>query len=837
MPPLASVLTLLSIFYLFTLSLSSPPPQSEFLSLMKQSLVGPAISRWDLSSGTTNPCNLTGIECNLNLDLISINISSWSLSGTFPTGVCAAFPMLQALDLSANDLHGGFPHDILNCSSLQNLNLSYTGLTGTIPDLSPLRLIRSLDLANNLFTGDFPLSITNLTILEAVNFNENPGFNIWHLPKTFMQLTNIKVLILSTSSLRGEIPHWLGNMTSLTDIELSGNYLVGTIPATLGRLPNLRLLELYYNNLKGEIPEELGNLTTLTDIDLSENQLTGQIPESLCALPNIRVLQLYTNGLTGSIPPILGNSTKLSMLSLYKNSLTGSLPENLGRYSDFLVLEVSENQLSGLLPPYVCENRKLLYILVLSNQFTGGIPDNYAWCTTLLRFRVSNNRLNGPIPEGIYGLPHVSIFDLSFNQLEGTISKSIGNARNLTSLYMSDNRLSGELPAEISRATGLVKIDLSNNQFTGPIPSEIGNLRLLNQLSLQNNRFNSSIPESLSTLKSLNVLNISNNELTGEIPNSLCSLLPNSLDFSHNNLSGPVPRPLISEGLLESVSGNPNLCVTFRINLTDPVLPLCPKPNLRRRLNNIWVIGVCVLVSVLGSLFFLKHWFKRPNPFMEQEGLSSSSSFSYDVTSFHKLSFDQHEIVEALIDKNIVGHGGSGTVYKIELSNGEMVAVKKLWTRKTKDRVNPASPGSPVLDRELKTEVETLGSIRHKNIVKLYCCYSRNDSNLLVYEYMPNGNLWDALHNGWCFLDWPTRHRIALGIAQGLAYLHHDLLFPIVHRDIKSSNVLLDSEFEPKVADFGIAKVLQARGEHEFSTTTIAGTYGYLAPGNYSSEN
>ena len=136
-------------------------------------------------------------------------------------------------------------------------------------------------------------------------------------------------------------------------------------------------------------------------------------------------------------------------------------------------------------------------------------------------------------------------------------------------------------------------------------------------------------------------------------------------------------------------------------------------------------------------------------------------------------------------------------------------------------------------DRELRTEVETLASIRHKNIVKLYCCYSGADCNLLVYEYMPNGNLWEALHGCYLLLDWPTRHRMALGVAQGLAYLHHDLLFPIVHRDIKSSNILLDADFEPKVADFGIAKVLQARGgaDRDGSTTTIAGTYGYLAPG------
>ncbi|KAI8015021.1 Receptor protein-tyrosine kinase CEPR1 [Camellia lanceoleosa] len=212
---------------------------------------------------------------------------------------------------------------------------------------------------------------------------------------------------------------------------------------------------------------------------------------------------------------------------------------------------------------------------------------------------------------------------------------------------------------------------------------------------------------------------------------------------------------------------------------------------------------------------------------MENDETLSSSFFSYDVKSFHRISFDQRQIVEAMVDKNIVGHGGSGTVYRIELSNGDVVAVKKLWSRKTK---NSASEDQLFVANELKTEVDTLGSIRHKNIVKLYCYFSSLDCNLLVYEYMPNGNLWDALHKGKILLDWPIRHQIALGIAQGLAYLHHDLKPSIIHRDIKSTNILLDINYQPKVADFGIAKVLQARGGKDSTTTVIAGTYGYLAP-------
>ncbi|RLM98543.1 receptor-like protein kinase HAIKU2 [Panicum miliaceum] len=823
--------------------------QAAYLARMKEQFPGPGMSRWDFSSPAPDYCRFQGVACDQGGNVTGIDVTSWRLVGRLPPDVCAALPALRELRMAYNDVRGGFPLGLLNCTSLEVLNVSYSGVSGAVPDLSPMRALRVLDMSNNLFTGAFPTSITNVTSLEVVNFNENPGFDIWRPPESFMALRRIRVLILSTTSMRGGIPAWFGNMTSLTDLEFSGNFLTGRIPVSLARLPNLQFLELYYNQLEGVVPVELGNLTELTDIDLSENRLTGGIPESLCALPNLRVLQIYTNELTGPIPAVLGNSTQLRILSVYRNQLTGEIPADLGRYSDLNVIEVSENQLTGPLPPYACANGQLQYILVLSNLLTGPIPAAYAECTPLLRFRVSNNHLEGDVPPGIFGLPHASIVDLSYNHLTGPVPATVAGATNLTSLFASNNRMSGELPPEIAGASGLVKIDLSNNFIGGPIPEAVGQLARLNQLSLQGNRLNGSIPASLAGLRSLNVLNLSDNALSGAIPESLCTLLPNSLDFSNNNLSGPVPPPLIKEGLLESVAGNPGLCVAFRLNLTDPALPLCPRPSLRRGLaGNVWVVGVCALVCVAAALALARRWVLRARQDAKHDGAPTSpaSSSSYDVTSFHKLSFDQHEILEALIEKNIVGYGGSGTVYKIELSSGELVAVKKLWVSARRPisskqhqhhdvvmtTTTTSAGGGWLGDRELRTEVETLGSIRHKNIVKLYCCYSGADSNLLVYEYMPNGNLWEALHGCFLLLDWPTRHRVALGVAQGLAYLHHDLMFPIVHRDIKSSNILLDADFEPKVADFGIAKVLQARGaaDRDASTTTIAGTYGYLAP-------
>lgn len=792
---------------------------------MKKSLSG-VTSSWDFAAG--NPCNFSGIMCSddRSQNVVEIDLSSSSLAGNFPPNACSSMPLLRTLRLGFNSILNGFPFDLLNCSNLEELNLTNSGISGTIPDLSSLRSLRSLDLSNNRFSGDFPLSITNLTNLEVINFNQNPTFNVWRLQETITGLKNLRVLILSTTSMRGEIPPWITNMTWLTDLELSGNLLVGRIPGSIGRMKNLRLLELYYNRLEGEIPEELGNLTELSDIDLSVNQLTGGIPVSLCQIPTLGVLQLYNNRLSGAIPQVLGNSTSLTILSLYRNFLSGQLPATLGKFSELLVLELSENQFSGELPRHTCTGGNLLYFLVLGNRFSGELFENYASCWSLLRFRVNNNQLGGEVPSLLFGLPHASIIDLSFNNFQGSFTKSIGNAKNLTALFLQNNQFSGEIPPEISQATSLVKMDLSNNHFTGSVPNEIGCLSKLNQLSLQGNRFESSIPESLSMLKSLNVLNLSNNLLTGEIPNSLCNLLPNSLDFSNNRLSGPVPLPLIKGGLIEAVSGNSDLCVPIHLNLEKITLPLCPQPSFRKRITNRWAIAVSTVLFILGILLLLKRCFCKKNNLIEDDHLSPSSSFSYDVTSFHKVSFDQHEITEALIDKNIVGHGGSGTVYKIELNNGDWVAVKKIWSKKEK---GSSSPEKMYVNRELRAEVETLGSIRHKNIVKLYCCFSSSDSNLLIYEYMPNGNLWSALHNTLSFLNWPIRHRISLGIAQGLAYLHHDLLYPIVHRDVKSSNILLDSNFEPKVADFGIAKILQA-GMNDSSTTVIAGTYGYLAP-------
>ncbi|PON68307.1 GPCR kinase [Parasponia andersonii] len=830
-----SLLLFLSQFYSYESAIAAD--QSEFFALMKKSLSGDFLADWEVGSGGKPVCNFSGVACDDKGHVVKIDICGRSLSGHFPADVCSYLPELRILRLGRNRISGEFPATVANCTNLEELDMSFLYLGGTLPDFSAMKALRILDLSYNLFRGQFPVSVTNLSNLEVLNFNENGNFNLWRLPGNISGLKRLRSMVLTTCMVYGQIPRSIGNMTSLVDLELSGNFLSGRIPAELGSLRNLTHLELYYNQLVGPIPEELGNLPELVDLDMSVNRLTGQIPDSVCRLPKLQVLQLYNNSLGGEIPSGIAESTTLTMLSLYDNFLTGQVPRNLGQLSPMLVLDLSENKLSGPLPTEVCQGGKLLYFLVLENNFSGELPQSYGNCQSLLRFRVSSNRLEGPIPMGLLGLPHVSIIDLGNNNLSGPIPDSIGSARNLSELFIQSNKISGVLPIGISRATNLVKIDLSNNLLSGPIPPQIGNLKRLNLLLLQGNKLNSSIPaDSLSSLKSLNVLDLSNNLLTGSIPESLCELLPNSINFSHNMLSGPIPVSLIKGGLVESFSGNPGLCVdsvpvkpSSHKNIT---FPLCPSHHYnQKKLNSIWAISISVVIILVGVVLLIKRRFGKERAAVENDETLSSYS-SYEVKSFHRITFDQREIIDAMVDKNIVGHGGSGTVYKIELSSKDVVAVKRLWSSKGKELTSDQDDDQLILNKELKTEVETLGSIRHKNIVKLYCYFSSLDCNLLVYEYMPNGNLWDALHKGWnnIDLDWPIRHQIGLGIAQGLAYLHHDLPRPIIHRDIKSTNILLDVNYQPKVADFGIAKVLQARGGKDSTTTVIAGTYGYLAP-------
>ncbi|KAL5559887.1 hypothetical protein UlMin_036098 [Ulmus minor] len=803
-------------------------------------------------------CNFAGITCNSKNSVTEIELSNHKLSGVVPFDSICELDSLEKLSLGFNFLHGPIKADLRNCTKLKYLDLGNNFFSGNFPDIAPLSNLQFLYLNQSGFSGTFPWkSLKNLTGLVQLSLGDNP-FEPTPFPDELLSLTKLNWLYLNNCSLQGEIPNGIGNLVELVNFELSMNNITGNIPVEIGKLTKLWQLELYSNRLTGKLPIGLGNLTKLAKFDASTNYLEGDLSE-VRFLSNLITLQLFENQFSGKIPVELGEFKSLVNLSLYTNKLTGSLPEKIGSWAEFDFIDVSENFLSGPIPPEMCKKGTMTALLMLQNNFTGEIPSNYANCKTMRRFRVSENSLSGVVPAGIWGLPEVTIIDIESNQFEGPISSDIENAKNLAQLFVSNNHLSGELPEQISKATSLVSVEVNQNQFSGEIPASIGDLKHLGNLHLQGNMFSGSIPESLGSCLSLNDLNMANNSLSGKIPSSLGSLpslnaldlshnqlsgeIPTSLasvrlsllDLSHNRLTGPIPATLSIAAYNGSFAGNPGLC-SSEINSFRRCSPDSGMSKDVRTLIICFAVGSIILLMSLA-------WFLHLRKKEKDDQDRSLKEESWDVKSFHILTFSEDEILDSIKQENLIGKGGSGNVYRVVLSNGKEFAVKHIWNNPCSKYQKPPGSTTPMLGnrsgggssggkkKEFDAEVRTLSSIRHVNVVKLYCSITSEDSSLLVYEYMPNGSLWDQLHT--CRkmkLDWDTRYEIAVGAAKGLEYLHHGCEKPVIHRDVKSSNILLDEFLKPRIADFGLSKILHANNGDRDSTHVIAGTHGYIAP-------
>ncbi|XWS29647.1 hypothetical protein CRYUN_Cryun24cG0047500 [Craigia yunnanensis] len=805
---------------------------------------------WVISTPDQSPCNWTGITCETqNRTVISIDLSEFGISGGFPFGFCR-IRTLRALFLAGNFINGSLSSQALSpCSRLREINLSDNLITGELPDFS-FDNLEVLQLSNNNFSGDIPLSfgriqslkilslggnllngkipsfLGNLTELTQLELGYNP-FKASSLPSEIGNLSKLEVLWLTNSNLVGEIPVSIGNLVSIKNLDLSCNFLSGKIPESLSMLKNLEQIELYQNQLSGELPESLVKLTALLRFDVSQNSLTGKLPEKIAALP-LESLNLNDNYFNGEIPEILASNQNLVQLKLFNNSFTGKLPPILGKFSPLEDFDVSTNNLTGELPPFLCYKKKLQRIVVFENRLSGNIPESYGECETLNYVRMGGNALFGYVPEKFWGLPLFQFLELQNNHFEGTISPLISAVQQLTDLRISGNNFSGKIPEEICRLENVTVINMSQNRFSGELPFCITVLKLqtldlqdnelsgeipgsvsswseLTELNLARNRFTGEIPDALGSLPALTYLDLSGNLLSGKIPEDLTKLRLNQFNLSDNKLSGIVPSGFNHEFFISGLLGNPDLCSP---NLKP--LPPCP----RTRPTTLYVVAILAtfFLLLIGSVL----WF-----FRNSSKFGSKTRRPYKVTAFQRLGFSEEEIFPFLNDENIIGTGGSGRVYKVKLKTGQTVAVKRLWG------------GRPETDMVFKSETETLGRIRHGNIVKLLMCCSGEEFRILVYEYMENGSLGDVLYGDKCagLVDWPKRFMIAVGAAQGLAYLHHDCLPAIVHRDVKSNNILLDEELRPRVADFGLAKTLQIEaGDGVGAMSRVAGTHGYIAP-------
>ncbi|XP_044985757.1 probable leucine-rich repeat receptor-like protein kinase At1g35710 [Hordeum vulgare subsp. vulgare] len=816
----------------------------------------------------TSPCNWTGIMCTVvrhgrSMPWVVTNISlpDAGIHGQLGELNFSALPFLTYIDLSNNSLHGQIPVNISSLSSLSYLDLGFNHLKGQIPfEFGSLQSLTQLGLSFNKLTGHIPVSLCNLTMLTDLIIHQTMVSG--PIPEEIGRLVNLQLLQLSNNTLGGMIPKTLGNLTQLNTLYVFHNQLSGPIPQELGRLVHLQNLHLAGNDLSGPIPVFITNLTKLNQFFLFENQITGSIPPAIGNLTMLNQLGLYRNQITGSIPAEVGNLTMLNELLLYTNQITGTIPSELGYLLNLQKLDLADNQISGSIPDSLGNITKLLLLHLFENkisglfqnQISGSIPKTFGKLQSIQELQIYDNKLSGSLPQVFGGLTNLVELWLSSNSLSGPLPADICSGGNLRILSVASNMFNGPIPLSLKTCKSLVKINLESNQLTGEISQyfEIEKLGKLGYLDISGNRLSGLIPQELGTCMRLQSLKINNNNFSGTLPGTIGNLadLQIMLDVSNNNLSGVLPQQLGRLGMLESLNLSHNQfsgsipssfasmtsLSTLDVSYNDLEGPV-PVARLLQNASSSWflpnkvshhkqkILGLLlpivivmgfVIVATIVVIIMLTRKKRKP-----QEGATAEARDLFSVWNFDgRLAFDDIlRATEDFDDKYIIGTGGYGKVYKAQLQDGLLVAVKKL--HQTEEELGD--------ERRFLSEMEILSQIRQRSIVKMYGFCSHPAYKFLVYDYIQQGSLYRILENEELAkeLDWQKRISLTNDVAQAISYLHHECSPPIIHRDITSNNILLDTTFKAFVSDFGTARILKPDTSN---WSALAGTYGYIAP-------
>jgi len=649
-------------------------------------------------------------------------------------------------------------------------------------------------------------------------------------------------LLLGNNSLSGSIPSKIFNLSSLTYLEVEHNSLSGTIPSNTGySLPSLQYLHLDHNNFVGNIPNSIFNSSNLIHFQLNDNAFSGTLPN--IAFGDLRFLEsllIYYNNLTigdshqfftsltncrylkyldlagnhiSNLPKSIGNLTSEDF-HVASCGIDGNIPLEVGNMTNLLRFNLYENNITGPIPGTFKELQKLQHLSLSNNGLQGSFIEEFCEMKSLGELYLHNNKLSGVLPTCLGNMTSIIRLHIGSNSLNSKIPSSLWSVIDILEVDLSSNAFIGNLPPEIGNLRAIIVLDLSRNQISSNIPTTISSLQTLQNLSLADNKLNGSIPKSLGEMLSLISLDLSQNMLTGVIPKSLESLVYlQNINFSYNRLQGEIPDGgHFKYFTAQSFMHNEALCGDPRL-LVPPCGKQVKKWSLEKKLILKCILPIVVsAILVVACIIVLKHNKRRKNENTLERGLSA-------LGAPRRISY--YELVQATDGFNeikLLGIGGFGSVYQGKLLDGEMIAVKVIDLQ------------SEEKSKSFDAECNAMRNLRHRNLVKIISSCSNLDFKALVMEFMSNGSVDKWLYsNNYC-LTFLQRLNIMIDVASALEYLHHGSSIPVVHCDLKPSNVLLDENMVAHVSDFGIAKLMD-EGQSITHTQTLA-TIGYLAPGH-----
>nr|QAS62436.1 LRR receptor-like serine/threonine-protein kinase [Sedum alfredii] len=767
------------------------PTEVVALRAIKNSLVdrNRNLSNWALG----DPCssNWTGVLCYDSvlvdgyLHVVELQLLNLNLSGTLSPEL-GRLTYMKRMNFMWNNISGSLPVEIGNITALELLLVNGNQLTGSLPEsMGYLQLLRRIQIDQNQISGPIPLSFANLTKVKHFHMNNN--------------------------SISGQLPPELSKLPELVHVLLDNNNLTGYLPPEFSQMPSLLILQLDYNNFEGTtIPESYANMTKLLKLSLRSCNLQGNLP-NLSRIPQLGYLDLSSNQLNGSLPTDRF-SLNITTINLSNNRFEGTIPTTFSGLPRLQKLILANNSLSGSVPSLIWQNRTFKANETLLMDFRNNMLSN-----------ISGDQNYAPnVTIWLEGNPLCSASNfLKFCGPSSPVEDHIENYLNFTECKQQ----SCPYPYEYAPATDcycaaplLIGYRLKSPGFSTFPPYRDNFQEYLssgltlksNQLLLDSIRWEQGprlrmqlkffpIYNALSTTPNL----FNTSELLRIIRNFTAWAIPDSDIFG--------PYELLNITLLSPYQG---------VVIFPPATP----PGLSKGALAGIIIGAiagAVMLSALVSLLIVRFYRKNlPAVFRKRE----FSRIHMKIDGVKAFTFQEMALATHNFDEStLVGQGGYGKVYRGVLSNGNVVAIKR------------AEEGSLQGEKEFLTEIHLLSRLHHRNLVSLVGYCDEESEQMLVYEFMPKGTLRDHLSIiSEEPLNFETRITIALGAAKGLMYLHTEADPPVIHRDVKASNILLDDKFNAKVADFGLSRlapVADLEGNVPGHVSTVVkGTLGYLDP-------